>query len=473
MKTIKLPSAYTILLAIIVLVAGLTFVLPTGKYAYTSKDGSVTLTPQQAIGNTDSHLLPVPGSYENVKSNPQGFFEVVKAPIVGFYKAIDVAVFILMIGGFLGIVMSTGAIDAGVHQVLGSMKGKEQLMIPVLIFLFGLGGTSFGMAEETLAFYPILIPVFRSAGFDAKTAIGTIMLGAGFGVLCSTVNPFATAIASGFAGISIGDGIMVRVFMWVVLWAITSAFVMRYAKKVKNAPSEEMLEQADTATPETMTGKQKIVLTMFTLTFVIMIWGVIPFKDLGITAIPTLSWWFDELNALFFVSSILTGLLIGMKESEIAGHFVNGARDMLGVAFIVGISRGITVVMNDGLIIDTVLHYAEAAITGLSSSIFVCVMFFLELFLSIFIPSTSGLATLTMPIMTPLASFANVDAHWVVTAYQSASGFVNLFTPTSAVVMGGLAIGKVSYGSYFKWVLPYLFIVLIVILLTLGFGVML
>ncbi|GJM60854.1 hypothetical protein [Persicobacter diffluens] len=469
MKAIKLPSAYTILLSIIVFVAVLTHLLPTGKYAYQNGEGK-RLSPQEAMRGVEDGFLPLPNTYEAVESNPQGIFEVILAPIQGFYKAIDVSVFILMIGGFLGVIMATGAIDAGVKQVLKKLKGKEQWMIPVLTALFGLGGSTFGMAEETLAFYPVLIPVFASAGFNARTAVGTILLGAGFGVLSSTVNPFSTAIASGFAGISIGDGLGVRVFIWFVMWVLTSSFLLRYAKSVKTAPKIEE-EQKEIALPA-LSQKQSLALILFALTFLVMIVGVIPFADLGITIMPTLGWWFNELNALFLCSAILMGVLVGMKEDEIASNFVNGARDMLGVAFIVGISRGITVVMNDGLIIDTILNYAEMAISGLSSSVFICMMFILEVFLSFFIPSTSGLATLTMPIMAPLSSFAGVEAHWVVTAYQTASGFVNLFTPTSAVVMGGLAIGKIGYGEFFKWVLPYLVVVFLLVLLVLGVGVM-
>ncbi|BEP27877.1 YfcC family protein [Helicovermis profundi] len=470
MKKFKMPTAYTILIGIIIVVALLTWIVPAGRYDY--------------VDPSASKLEPIPGTYHSVEANPQGVFDVVMAPINGFMDAVDVALFVIVIGGFLGVVMKTGAIDAGIANVTKNLKGREKWMIPILMLLFGLGGTTFGMAEETIAFYPLLIPVFLAAGYDTLTAVSVIMLGAGVGVLGSTVNPFATGIASGFAGISLGDGIGLRLLILLVSEIVTILFVMKYAEKVRKNPEKSLVfsnleesrkhflhSKANGEFPE-LTGKRKLVLALFGLTFLTMIYGVIPFEDLGITAIPTLYWWFGELTALFFVSSVIIGLVFGLNEEGLVGAFVDGAKDLLGVALIIGISRGITVVMNAGAMTDSVLNFGENALGGSSSVGFALFSYIFYIPLSFLIPSTSGLATLSMPIMAPLGDFAGVSRALVITAYQSASGIVNLITPTSAVVMGGLAIGRVSFNKWLRHVWKLMLVLFVITCLALAIGVM-
>ncbi|SHK24887.1 YfcC family protein [Tepidibacter formicigenes] len=465
MKKFKMPSAFTILFAIIIVVAVLTHIVPAGKYDY---------SPEKT---------PIPGTYHLVDPTPQGVSDVIMSPINGFYDAIDVALFVIIIGGFLGVVMKTGAIDAGIARVVANLKGREKWMIPILMILFGLGGTSYGMAEETIAFYPLILPVFIAAGYDTITAVAVIMLGAGAGVLGSTVNPFATGIASGFAGVSLGQGIGLRLLILVACELVAIVYVMKYAEKVKKDPSKSLvydmyednkkhfLAKKDGNEFPELTGKRKFILFLFSATFIFMVYSVIPFSDIGVP-LPTLGWWFGELAALFMVSSILIGLSAGMKEEELVGSFVDGARDLLGVALIIGLSRGITVVMNAGNMTDTVLSLGEQTLSGLSSAGFTILTYLFYIPMSFLIPSTSGLATLSMPIMAPLGDFAGVSRDVVITAYQSASGIVNLITPTSAVVMGGLAIGRVSYDKWLKFTWKLIAILMIVIIAALGFGAM-
>ena len=466
-KKFSMPSAYTILFAIIVVVAILTWIVPAGQYDMTELNGKE---------------VPVPGTYQQVENTPQGIFDIITSPAKGFADAVDVALFILIIGGFLGVVMKTGAIDAGIAEVTNRLKGKEKMMIPVLMILFGIGGTSYGMAEETIAFYPLLIPVFVAAGYDTITAVAVILLGAGVGVLGSTVNPFATGIASGFAGVSLGQGIVLRLLILVVGMAAAIFYVMRYAEKVRKDPTKSLTyatreadikhfgnQQEGTTFPE-LTGKRKLILGLFALTFVIMIYGVIPFEDMGITAIPTLWWWFTELASLFLIMSIVIGLVAGLNEKELIGGFVDGARDLLGVALIVGLSRGITVVMNAGNMTATVLNLGEQTLASTGSIAFTILTYIFYIPMSFLIPSTSGLATLSMPIMAPLGDFAGVTRDVVITAYQSASGIMNLVTPTSAVVMGGLAIGRVPYDKWLKFVGKFLVIIFIITAVALSIG---
>lgn len=469
MRKVKMPSAYTILFGIIIVVAILTWIVPAGQYDYVDPDAA--------------KKEPIPGTYHTVPSQPQGFKEVVLSPVDGFYDAVDVALFVIVIGGFLGVVMKTGSIDAGIARTTEKLKGREKLMIPILMILFALGGTSFGMAEETLAFYPLLLPVFIAAGYDSVTAVGVILLGAGAGVLGSTVNPFATGIASGFAGISLGKGIGLRLLILFVGEVAAILYVMRYAEKVKKDPSKSLVydmreenkkhflaQSSENEFPE-LTGKRKFILFLFGLTFLVMVFGVIPFEDIGITFVPTLWWWFGELTALFLVSSIVIGIVAGLSEEELISAFVAGARDLLGVALIVGISRGITVVMNAGNITDTVLNLGETTLSATGSIPFAILTYLFYIPLAFLIPSTSGLATLSMPIMAPLGDFAGVARNVVITAYQSASGIVNLVTPTSAVVMGGLAIARVSYDKWLKFVWKFLVILMIIIIGALAIGV--
>ena len=448
-----MPTAYTILFLLIILVALCTWLVPAGAYQYVNE-------------------APVAGTYHAVAQSPQGAGAVLKAAFAGFYDAVDVCVFILMVGGFLGVVMRTGAVDAGVGRIIQRLGGREKWLIPILMIAFGLGGTTYGMWEETMAFYPLLIPVFLAAGYDAVVGISVILLGAGAGIISSTVNPFATGIAAGFAGVSLGDGILLRAIQWVVFEGAAIWFVMAYARKIRANPEKSLTaDLPQRFTPRrggevpALTGRRKLVLAIFTATFLIMIYGVIPFDDIG-APLPALNWWFPELSALFMASGMLIGLLYGMGEQETLDAFVAGAADLIGVGFIIGISRGITVLMDSGRITDTVLYWGERSLEGSGSVLFILLVYLIYLPLSILIPSSSGLATLSVPIMAPLGQFAGISGALIVTAFQSASGLVNLITPTAAVVMGGLAFGGVPYDRWVRFVWK---LILIFLLITLGF----
>jgi uncharacterized ion transporter superfamily protein YfcC len=485
-KQFTFPTAFTILFLLLILIAAATWIIPAGSYDYT-EDGE-----------------PIPGTYHAVEPNPQSLFQsALKGPINGMYGieaddgsvdvwnvgalfgAIDVAMFVLIIGGFLGVTMKTGAINAGIAAVVAKLKGKERLMFPILMTVFAIGGTSYGMAEETLAFYALIITVMVAAGYDALSAAGLILLGAGIGVIGSTVNPFATGIASGFAGTTISDGLVGRLILLIVGTIVGVVFMMRYGEKVRQDPSKSLIydQKAEVEGQflrsgsgegtqfEEFTTRRKVILTLFALAFVVMVYGVVPWEDLGLP-IPTWWWWFPEMTANFLFFGILIGLIGRLAEKELVGTFVEGAKDLLGVALIIGVARGITVIMQNGLITDTVLYWAEQAVAGLGGVGFIIVTYLLYLPLSFLIPSSSGLATVSMPIMAPLSSFANVPSYLVVTAYQAANGLVNLITPTSAVVMGGLAIARVGYNTWWRFVWPVLVVLLILTIVVLAGGVL-
>ncbi len=463
---LRFPSAFTILFALIILVAALTWIIPAGQYERVASE---------ALGKD----IPVAGSYAPTEANPQGLFDVILAPIAGFYdpdsyaaNAIDVSLFVLIIGGFIGVVTATGAIDAGIARAMVRLKGRENWMIPFLMALFALGGTTYGMAEETLAFYVLLIPVMIAAGYDALVGVAVIMLGAGIGVLGSTINAFSTVIASDAAGVTFADGMILRLVILGVGWLITVAFVMRYAARVKADPSRSLVFDKKAAneahflrgkaTSETpFTGVHQIVLVLFAMTFAVMIWGV-----------SGQGWWMAQMSGLFLIAAVIIGIIARLGEARLVEAFVNGARDLLGVALIIGLARGIVVVMDAGHITDTILHSAETTVAGLPKVAFINVIYWIEVGMSFLVPSTSGLAVLSMPILAPVADFAGVKRELVVTAFATGSGIVNLITPTSAVVMGGLAIGRVPYERWLRFIWPLLAALTVLIMAALSAAVL-
>ncbi|CAK2392252.1 putative ion transporter superfamily protein YfcC [Vibrio crassostreae] len=466
MTKFKFPSAYTILMILTVLMAILTWVIPAGQY-------------QMETNETLGRMVPMVGTYQTVDSNPQGIVDILMAPIQGFYdpgsyvaRAVDVALFVLVIGGFLAVVTQTGAIDAGIAGTMKRLSGREKWMIPILMGLFALGGTVYGMAEETIPFYALLIPVMIAAGYDSIVGVAIIMVGAGIGCLGSTINPFATVIASNAAEINFMEGFALRAVILVLGWIVCVIYVMRYAEKVKNNPElsivahqkesnlEYFLHSKKQETPE-LNNTRKAVLAIFGLTFAVMMWGV-----------SAAGWWMAELSALFLGSSILVGFVGRMSEVEITDSFVNGARDLLGVALIIAIARGLVVVMDNGNITHTILHYAEGLLGGLNEIAFINAIYWVEAVMCLVVPSSSGLAVLSMPVLAPLADFAGVGRELVVTAYQSASGLPNLVTPTSGVVMGGLAIGRVAYSSWLKFIGPLLGVLCTMVMILLSIGVL-
>ncbi|OSZ75105.1 YfcC family protein [Hydrogenophaga sp. IBVHS1] len=464
----RFPSAYTILFALTILMAILTWMLPAGQYQRVANE---------ALGKN----APVPGSYQLVAASPQGVLDVLTAPVAGFYdqatgmaNAIDVSLFVLFIGGFLGVVNATGAINTGIERVMLRLKGREKWMIPALMLLFAAGGTTYGMAEETLAFYVLLIPLMIAVGYDALTAVAVIMVGAGIGVIGSTINPFSTAIASNAAGIHFTQGMALRLTILGLGWLICVAYVMRYAERVRKDPSASLVADLKASNEAhflrnradhrnaLLSRRQQLILVMFGATFVAMVWGV-----------ATQGWWMAEMSALFLTAAIAVGLVAWMGEKPFTNAFVDGARDLLGVALVIGVARGIVVIMDQGKITDTILHAFEGWITGMSDVAFVNALFATEGLLSLLVPSTSGLAVLSMPILAPLSDFAGVSRDLAVTAFQTAIGITNLVTPTYAVVVGALAIGKVPYQRWVRFIWPLMLMLALLSMASLSVAVML
>jgi uncharacterized ion transporter superfamily protein YfcC len=340
------------------------------------------------------------------------------------------------------------------------------------------------MWEETLGFFVLLVPLALALGYDRMVAASIIFLGAGTGVIASTVNPFSTGVASDAAGITVGDGIGLRIAMWFVLVPMAIGYVLLYARRVRSNPDNSVVGVSASDATEAkglitevpnLTGRQKLVLTLFGGTFLVMIYGFIPWHDLWQEAfgrdfpLPTFGdFYFPEAATLFFVMAIVIGLFARLGEEGTVTTMIAGASDFLGAALIIVLARAITVVMKNASMTDTILHAMEQAVSGAGGGVFAILAFSVNLPIAFLVPSSSGHAALVMPILAPLASFANVPAEIAVTCLQSASGLVNLVTPTSAVIMGGLALSKVGYDRYLRFVWPFLLAVFLVVCAFVG-----
>ena len=421
------------------------------------------------------------------------------APILGFADALPVCLFVMILGGFLGMMTETGALDNGIAVLVQKLKGNEIMLIPVLMLIFSLGGTTYGMCEETVPFYALLAATMMAAGFDPMVGAATVLLGAGCGCLGSTVNPFAVGAAvDALTGVDIAVNQSIIIGLGAVLWIVTTAmsivFVMNYAKKVKADKGSTILSMQELKDAEEahgkaasevhkevkLTGRQKGVLIAFAFTFVVMIVGFIPLADLNegvanffdagavydadgntvvqgwsalITGLPIGQWYFDEASTWFFLMAILIGIIGGLSEKQIVNTFITGAADMMSVVLVIALARGISVLMaNTGLDVY-VLDAAANALAGLSGVIFAPMSFLVYFGLSFLIPSTSGMATVSMPIMGPLAVKLGFSPEVMVMIFSAAIGVVNLFTPTSGAIMGGLALAKIEWTTWLKFAL--------------------
>jgi uncharacterized ion transporter superfamily protein YfcC len=496
MKKLKFPSAQTILLVIAALVALLTWIVPSGKYdtlAYNDTDNtfirksmgeSFEVSAEQTTLDQLNIKIPlkkftdgaitkpinIPNTYKKTASNSQGFFEFVQSPIKGIIAASDIIFLVLIIGGLIGIMGLTGAFDAGIFWLVTKLKGKEYILIILTTTLVALGGTTFGFAEETLAFFPILIPVFIAAKYDAMVGLACIFLGSSVGTMCSTTNPFSTIIASDAAGINWTTGLYGRILMFCICVGISILHILRYAKKIKKDPTKSLIHDQSEAMEShfghlskgkivPLNSKLKLILFVFAACFIIMIIGV-----------ALLDWWFVEMASVFLVGAITIGFIAKINESDFVNAFTKGAGELLGVAFIIGIARGVSILMDDGLISDTVLYNASTLTEGMNKGVFVNSLFFIYNGLSFFIPSSSGMAVLTMPIISPLADTVGIGREVIVNAYQYGMGLFAIINPTG-LILASLAIVKIGFDKWIKFVMPLVIILILVSMIMLTISV--
>lgn len=405
--------------------------------------------------------------------------DILMAPILGFENAIDVSIFVLVLGGFLATVARTQALETGIQVLVKKLKGNELKLIPILMFIFSIGGTTYGMLEETVGFYALLAAAMVMAGMDTVVSSAIVLLGAGSGVLGSTINPFAVgaAVSSLPEGIEVNQGliILIGVILWLTTLLISIAFVRSYARKVikkkgstilslRERKEMEMEYGGNVAKKEEnvkLTKKQKITLVLFALTFLVMITAFIPWPDFGVTffdkftgwltGAPFGSWWFYEAAVWFLIMSIVIGIVNRTGEKQFVDTFIDGADDMVGVILIIAIARGASVLMQVTHLDNYIIYNAAEALKNVSSVVFAPLNYLLHVVLSILVPSSSGLATLSSPIIGPLAYQIGYSPEVTVMTMVAANGLVNLITPTCGAIMGGLALAKVEYATWVKF----------------------
>ncbi|MEP2771327.1 MAG: YfcC family protein [Fulvivirga sp.] len=490
----RFPTPYTVLMIVIAIAAVATWLLPSGNYdalvynaaddvfEITSVDGDTTIPASQAALDEMGILIAiekfkegkinkpisVPDTYTEVPSEPQGIAEVIFAPIKGMYEVVDIVLFVLIIGGFIGVFNSSGAFDQGIGYLANKLQGRESLLIILVTSLIAVGGTTFGMQEETLAFYPILVPVFLAAGYDLIVPVAVIYIGSCIGIMGGTINPFGTIIASDAAGVNWTIGFYSRLAMLLIGAAASITYIVRYANRVKKDPTKSFLYGLGLKSPfskveegkkvEKLSLATKALLTLFGTTFLVMIYGV-----------SVLGWWFEEMTALFLVAAILMGVLQRVGERDFVKDFISGAEDLLGVSLIIGIARGVTVILNEGQVSDTILFYAANAVDGMSGIVFLPSLMAVFFIMALFISSSSGMAVVTMPIMSSLAQVIGVPQEEIVNAYLFGFGLMNFITPTG-LILPSLAMVNVNYNTWLKFMWPLMSILAVIAIAILWVG---
>ena len=448
-----------------------------------------------------SHLLPNAKFVGEEIINGSGtvgakLSQVLMAPILGFEDAIDIAIFIMMLGGLLKVIGKTGALEAGIKALVQKLKGREILLIPILMFIFSICGTTYGMLEETVGFYALLAATMMAAGMDPLVGSAVILLGAGAGCLGSTINPFATGVAISALPDSIkanqGVVILIAVFLWLTTYEICTFFVVRYAKKVQRDKGSTFLSLREQKAAEkkygsfeeheenskkeqekvVLTGKQKVTLILFGLTFLVMIIGFIPWGEFGVTIFDKFTGWltgsslgnwgFYESALWFLIMSIVIAIVNKFGEKGFVDTFVDGADDMIGVILIIAVARGASVLMKQTYLDNYIIYNAANILAKVPQLAFIPLNYILHIVLSILVPSSSGLATLSTPIIAPLAAQLGYNVEVTIMTLVSANGLVNLITPTCGAIMGGLALAKVEYSTWFRWAFKVVLTIMLV-----------
>ncbi len=465
-KTRLSLSAFTIILIMIYVLAIVSHLLPNAEFV-----GEEIVNGSGVVGASLSQTL--------------------MAPVYGFVGAdgidgaIQICFFVLILGAFLKMVNSTNAIEDGIKVLIRKLHGKELVLIPVLMILFSIGGTTYGMLEETVGFYALLAVAMVASGMDTIVSSAVVLLGAGSGVLGSTVNPFAVGAAVDAAskvlpeGFVINQGIIIGLgtILWLTTLAISIFFVMRYAKKIikkkgstflslqEQKDMNEAYADKDTTKVYHLTGKQKLTLWLFGFTFVVMIIGFIPWEDLApgvfeffskftgkIVGEPLGYWYFNEASLWFLIMTIIIGIVNRYPEHKIVDIFIDGADDMVSVILVIAVARGASILMQQTHLDNYIIYNASNILQNVPKVIFAPLNYILHLGLSVLVPSSSGLATLSSPIMSPLAYQIGYNVEVTMMEMVAANGLVNLFTPTCGVILAGLALAKVKYTTWLKWV---------------------
>lgn len=455
-KQFKVPHVYAIIFALMVIFAVLTWIVPSGSYQRQEVNGREATVAGTYEQSEKTYIDEETGDEVDLR---QGVFDVLQAPTRGIQEAIEVVAFILIVGGSFQVITKTGAITSGMGRVVRRFKNKDILIIPIAMVLFALGGTSFGMAEETLPFFAIFMPIMMAMGFDSMTAFMVVFVGARTGYIASTINPFNVLIAQGILGIQGNPQLWLRMIAWVVLTAVAITWVVLYARRVKKNPEssitfeDDIAKKVEFAADESaldaeFTGRQKGVLAVFIAGMCLIIWGLV-----------TQGWYMNEISAVFLAMGLLAGVIAGFSQDVIAQEFVAGIADFAFSAIVVGLARGILVIASDGMIIDTILNALATGLGGIPAVLFTTLLYAVENLLAILVPSSSGLAALTAPIFGPLTELMGLNPEAAVWALSMGSATMSLICPTSAILVAGLGVCKIKLGQWWKTVWKFFLVV--------------
>lgn len=455
-KQFKVPHVYAIIFALMVIFAVLTWIVPSGSYQRQEVNGREVTVAGTYEQSEKTYIGEETGDEVDLR---QGVFDVIQAPTRGIQEAIEVVAFILIVGGSFQVITKTGAITSGMGRVVRRFKNKDILIIPIAMVLFALGGTSFGMAEETLPFFAIFMPIMMAMGFDSMTAFMVVFVGARTGYIASTINPFNVLIAQGILGIQGNPQLWLHMIAWVVLTAVAITWVVLYARRVKKNPEssitfeDDITKKVEFAADESaldaeFTGRQKGVLAVFIAGMCLIIWGLV-----------TQGWYMNEISAVFLAMGLLAGVIAGFSQDVIAQEFVAGIADFAFSAIVVGLARGILVIASDGMIIDTILNALATGLGGIPAVLFTTLLYAVENLLAILVPSSSGLAALTAPIFGPLTELMGLNPEAAVWALSMGSATMSLICPTSAILVAGLGVCKIKLGQWWKTVWKFFLVV--------------
>ena len=455
-KQFKVPHVYAIIFALMVIFAVLTWIVPSGSYQRQEVNGREVTVAGTYEQSEKTYIDEETGDEVDLR---QGVFDVLQAPTRGIQEAIEVVAFILIVGGSFQVITKTGAITSGMGRVVRRFKNKDILIIPIAMVLFALGGTSFGMAEETLPFFAIFMPIMMAMGFDSMTAFMVVFVGARTGYIASTINPFNVLIAQGILGIQGNPQLWLRMIAWVVFSAVAiTCFVLNALRVKKNPESsitfeDDIAKKVEFAADESaldaeFTGRQKGVLAVFIAGMCLIIWGLV-----------TQGWYMNEISAVFLAMGLLAGVIAGFSQDVIAQEFVAGIADFAFSAIVVGLARGILVIASDGMIIDTILNALATGLGGIPAVLFTTLLYAVENLLAILVPSSSGLAALTAPIFGPLTELMGLNPEAAVWALSMGSATMSLICPTSAILVAGLGVCKIKLGQWWKTVWKFFLVV--------------
>ncbi|WP_042149905.1 YfcC family protein [Paucisalibacillus sp. EB02] len=440
-KRFSSPHPFIILFSVIVLTAISTYFIPAGQFERTTNE----------VGQT----IVVEDTYQTVESNPTGLLEIFQAVPKGMVEGASIIFFIFIVGGAFNIFRATNAIEGALGSISSKVSGKEIYIIPVVMLFFGLAGASFGMFEEAFPFILVLVPIAIKLGFDSIVGAAMVLVGVSAGFTAAFSNPFTIGVAQGIAELPIFSGMTLRIIYWLLFMAVSIAFVMRYAHKVKKDPTKSIMYKEGKVTStetevekqEKLTKTQAVILGVLLLTLVVLAYGVLEY-----------GWYIIEIAALFLIFGIVVGLINRMKINEIAENFVRGCKELVVGALVVGFAYGVLVLLQDSNTIDTILYGITNAISGMPSELAALGMYVMQGLMNFIVTSGSGQAALTMPIMTPLADLLDVNRQTAVLAFQMGDGISNIFAPTSGLLLAGIAMAGISYGKWFKWIWPLILI---------------